>query len=156
MTTRLLGLTLTCLVLGMAALSSCTGDDARPSTGPGPGDGTSVERAVSRAELSGKTWLPVAQYVPRRGSLRNPPNTGAVTFNADGTWSGFDGCNRLSGRYRVVESVLTILSEGGTDIGCANMSPKDGLDGARLVLSTAANHLTAVDADGDVLVEYRR
>lgn len=111
---------------------------------------------MSRADLSGKTWLPVARYVPRRGNLRNPINTGAVTFHADGTWSGFDGCNRLSGRYRVVASVLTILSEGGTDIGCANMSPKDGLDGARIVLSTDATHLTAVDADGDVLVEYRR
>lgn len=156
MTTRLLGLSLTCLLLGLAALSSCTADDSGPSTGPVPGDAASVARAVSRADLSGKAWLPIAQYVPTRGSLRNPPNTGEVIFHGDGTWSGFDGCNRLSGRFRVVESVLTILSEGGTDMGCANMSPKDGLDGAHIVLSHDATHLTAVNADGDVLVEYRR
>jgi len=90
-------------------------------------------RAPMAVELLG-IWSP-----PSFGIGRDQPN---ATFKADGSWSGSDGCNGVSGRWAVASGGDWAATAGGsTLVGCngsdaASMVPRAqqvGLDGTALV-----------------------
>lgn len=114
------------------------------------------------ADLYGKAWRPLSRYVPTRyglngvGKINRSPNVGMVKFMPDGTWTGFDGCNGAGGTYKLTSNKLRMSGGAVTDIGCANMSPEEQLNGALLTVNPSATHLTATDANGNVVVEYAR
>ena len=75
------------------------------------------------------TWDPVS--VRGRELPENlDPNSVAITFTEDGTWTASDGCNEVGGVYRLDGATITIepASGGGAFIGCI-----DGVNYLRLV-----------------------
>ncbi|MCL2787067.1 MAG: hypothetical protein FWD59_00965 [Micrococcales bacterium] len=79
-------------------------------------------------------WVPVEQFTTEP----------FLTFNADGTWEGSDGCNGSGGAWRLVGDEGKIFSTSGIEtlIGCEGVSTsywlyrstRAGLDNGTLVL----------------------
>jgi len=97
-----------------------------------------------RKQLLGR-WVPA----DRAQDHRNQPPY--LSFSADGTWSGSDGCNGLGGRWNACGSGALIVASGGsTLIGCNNVevgewlskATQAGFQGRTLVLVDAAGHVT--------------
>ncbi|MFI7586565.1 META domain-containing protein [Spongisporangium articulatum] len=80
-----------------------------------------------------------------------------ISFRADGTWLGSDGCNGLGGKYRL-ESTGTFSMPGpvsSTLIGCVNVPNLDVLLKATHVV-VVGKALVFQAADGAVLGVYAR
>jgi|GEM_PF-6067061 len=110
--------------------------------------------SVTIAALTGQPRRLLNRYL--RDYPSTPRTTGGIEFTANGQWTGFDGCNAEGGRFILSDSVLTMTGGPVTDIGCANLSPRELLEGAHLRLDPSGSRLTALDDDGNVLVEYTR
>lgn len=151
-----LSLALAVVVCVTAAGCSVAKENSQPERPAETETHASAEsRPVTYAALSGVTWRPLRRYL-RDYSPPPPPNTGEVEFQADGHWTGYDGCNGEGGRFYLSEATVTMKGGPVTDMGCANFSPSALLDGADLRLDPSGSHLTALDADGQVVVEYSR
>lgn len=105
--------------------------------------------------LAGGTWRPLEKYLPDAGDLKVKPGKGEVRFHDNGTWTGFDGCNHPGGSYRI-ESGVVNMTVSTFDVGCANFSPYDQLNGHNVAVDPTGHHLTVTDDSGQVLVEYTR
>lgn len=140
-----------------AALVGCSGEDATPEA-ERPTDHPTATKAqgesVTTAGLSGRPWRLLGKYL--RDYPGTPRNTGEVEFSGNGQWTGYDGCNGEGGRFVLSDSVLTMTGGPVTDMGCANLSPRELLEGTQLRLDPSGGRLTALDEDGNVLVEYTR
>lgn len=115
-----------------------------------------IASLVIKEALYGQAWRPLGRYVPKIGGFENSPDRGTVKFMPDGTWSGFDGCNGAGGTYKLTSNKLKMSGGAVTDIGCANMSSEELLNGALLTVDPSGTHLTATDLNGNVIVEYAR
>jgi heat shock protein HslJ len=72
----------------------------------------------------------------------------AVTLNADGTWTGSDGCNKLMGTWDVIDDGLFTATSGPTTlIGCRNVPYGAMLTGAARA-AVVGGLLTFYDAAG--------
>ncbi len=96
-----------------------------------------------RTQLLGR-WVPAN---PALDDRNQPPY---LSFSADGTWSGSDGCNGLSGRWNAgPDGALIVVSAGSTLVGCNNVdvgewlssATQAGFQGKTLVLVDAAGHV---------------
>lgn len=119
--------------------------------------GSSSENVLLTSDtLSGAVWRPLPQYLPET-RIEPRPSKGSIQFAPDGTWTGSDGCNREGGTYSLSSATMTMDHVGlMTQIGCDNFSPQGQLDGTVLMLDASGTHLTALDSDGKVVVEYTR
>ncbi len=118
---------------------------ARLATGPPlPGEQTPA---------TAKTILGRWEPIPPPGTMQTPgqaqPPSSFVTFAADGSWSGSDGCNAQGGRWRIGPGGSLVTTAGpSTLIGCAgfpvgswvSQARRAGLDGSMLVLLDAGGH----------------
>ncbi|WP_019875413.1 META domain-containing protein [Sporichthya polymorpha] len=88
-------------------------------------------RPAERSELLG-TWV-------RPGESADGDNWPFVTFQADGRWTGSDGCNGLGSRWAFADGALLLVDFAQTLIGCENVNLLGdavlaGFDGSTLVL----------------------
>jgi heat shock protein HslJ len=95
-------------------------------------------------------WVPAN---PPIGHWHRPPY---LSFDADGWWSGSDGCNGLGGRWSIGhDGTLIVVSAGSTFIGCTNVDVGEWLSGATRVTFHGPT-LVLVDAAGGVTGRFRR
>lgn len=127
---------------GAAAAAACVAivatagilwQDGGPATDPAPASGRTAEASPAARRPSASlvkslvgTWRPVR--IEGFADLRRTrPDDPVLTFGADGTWSGSDGCNNLGGTYTVTEEGrFSSTSRGQRLAGCANV-PHSGL-----------------------------
>jgi heat shock protein HslJ len=98
--------------------------------------------------LTSGRWLPVATV----SSTRWPDDTRPhAQFDADGAWSGADGCNGQGGRWSMDPSTGEWLASnaGQTEIGCDNVDVASMVAAARSV-GLDAGELVFYDAAGTV------
>ena len=124
-----------------------------------------VTETSEDVDLTGQ-WRPLARYLPSRPLTRLPPISGergwqhfpgSVRFRLNGTWTGSDGCNEQQGTYSLSSEVLTMTPSGYfTQVGCSNFPPQEQLDGTVLRFEASGDRFTALDSDGNVVVEYVR
>jgi heat shock protein HslJ len=100
-------------------------------------------RAATRADLLGR-WVPEGRA--GASSDRREPH---VDLDADGTWSGSDGCNGAGGAWTSDDGgTILALSGASTLIGCENHeigswlagAASAGFDGDTLLLTDFAGH----------------
>lgn len=94
-------------------------------------------------------WTPLPTYT------RGRETASYVTFDADGTWTGSDGCNHLSGSFEIHDGDLSATSGPQTLVGCVGVSSNAILDVADQLLIDG-QYLDAVADDGSLLMEYDR
>lgn len=83
-------------------------------------------------------------------------STSFITFEADQSYEGSDGCNGAGGRYLVGQGgVLLITSGASTAIGCEGSGLAHSVSGAGRV-GLRHGHLVFVDPDGKVIGEAAR
>jgi hypothetical protein len=113
-----------------------------------------------QAPVTAKTILGRWEPIPPPGTLLRPgqtqPPPSFVTFAADGSWSGSDGCNAQGGRYRVGQSGALVVTAGpSTLIGCVGFPV-----GAWMSQVRQAGHegpgLTLLDGQGHELAQLFR
>jgi hypothetical protein len=128
------------LVPGRAVVRSPNLAELRTRLATAPALPKGLVTATTKA-LTGR-WLPA----PVR---RYPAGTPAVTFAADGSWSGSDGCNGQGGRWLIGTDGAVVSTAGpSTLIGCAGVpvgswvsrARRAAFDGATLVLEDAFGH----------------
>ena len=86
---------------------------------------------VAQGGLVGPTWkIFDVTTTTTRGSdgLDASDSTASLTFNADGTFTGSDGCNSLSGAASITSSSITFTDVASTAMGCLddNVTKLDG------------------------------
>ncbi|MDX6283492.1 MAG: hypothetical protein QOH03_4563 [Kribbellaceae bacterium] len=95
--------------------------------------------------LSGFTTLKAAR-----------PDDPTITFKADGTWTGSDGCNGLEGTYSIGQrGEFTAKSGAQRMVGCDNVPHTAVLKAAKRITSDKTG-LTFYAADGREVARYAR
>lgn len=157
---------------GVAAAAACTAIIAcagilwqssdGPATVPGPvaGQRTELTPAASPSRVSvvedlWGTWRPVT--IEGFAGLRQArPVDPVLTFRADGTWSGSDGCNGLRGTFTVTaEGRFTSTALPQRLAGCANV-PHGGLLAETAKVAVDRHTLRLLAADGRQVASYAR
>nr|WP_239063304.1 META domain-containing protein [Streptomyces sp. SID13031] len=134
---------------------------ASPST-PQPAAGNNPASTVATAEARAATaqtvvgsWRPVrlSGFTTLKTARPDDP---IITFNADGTWIGSDGCNGLSGTYSIGQrGEFTSKSNGQREAGCENVPHTAVLAAAKRITSTKTD-LTFYAGDGREVARYAR
>lgn len=84
------------------------------------------------------------------------PDDPIITFNADGTWTGSDGCNGLSGSYAIGQrGEFTSKSNGQRMVGCDNV-PHTAVLAATKRIESDKTGLTFYAGDGREVARYAR
>lgn len=84
------------------------------------------------------------------------PDDPIITFNADGTWTGSDGCNGLSGSYAIGQrGEFTSKSNGQRMVGCDNV-PHTAVLAATKRIASDQTSLTFYAGDGREVARYAR
>jgi hypothetical protein len=99
---------------------------------------------LSPATASGVlgTWYPASRPA---GSA---PTRSFIALNADGSWTGSDGCNATGGRWTLGrDGSFLATARGSTLMLCAGMVPVPQLGSVRR-LGFSGRTLVLVDADG--------
>lgn len=131
----------------LGGTAACATSGGKAGSGPGSEPDTTVAGTWRPIEVTGYE-LP-AEYPE---GFR----TATITFNGAGGWLGSDGCNRLSGTYRLHgDGELEATAGPATLIGCANVPNAQVLTSATRV-RLDGNLLTFLDDGGGVLGTYAR
>jgi hypothetical protein len=98
----------------------------------------------------------LGRWLPLPGDRPGGSDRAYVTFEADGRYSGSDGCNGTGGRYVMGADGLILATSGGsTLIGCEN-SPLSSWPSESGRVGLRDGHLIFVDPDGHILGEAVR
>ncbi len=143
------------VVLGVSVIRSKDTQTPTPADSPTPNN--TMAPITDRATALLGTWeLVVWEGEPVRRS-KGMPNSALATFQTDGTWEGYDGCNFLNGTYRVRADgnfVSTINST--TYAACPGMTlPAMPAVGAVRV-SVDDDAAIFLDASDEPVAKYRR
>ncbi len=104
---------------------------------------TTAVVAPALAEQMVGNWM--LEGVENDGSLR--PETPLVSFFADGTWAGSDGCNGIGAKWRLDEDVFHTTDYFSHLVGCHNVPYKEiFVDGATVAI--AGDRMTVRDPRG--------
>jgi heat shock protein HslJ len=136
------------LVLALTLVSACA---RSADAAPGHGGTTDLATAIVG------TWRPVEipGYTPP-GQYPNALRDAPITFDAQHTLQGTDGCNGFRIDYRVTSEGRLRVGEGvQTEIGCANVPNVEVVSSADRV-QISGGSLTFTDAKGKVLGRYTR
>ncbi|WP_433161799.1 META domain-containing protein [Kribbella sp. CA-247076] len=122
--------------------------------GQSPAGSTSAQAPPSAATVAG-TWR-VVQMAGLTTLTAERPDDPVIEFKPDGTWTGSDGCNGLSGTYTIGQrGEFTAKAGPQRLIGCDNVPHTAVLQGAkRITLET--DTLKFFAADGRELASYAR
>jgi heat shock protein HslJ len=124
---------------------------SRP-TQPIPTTGTTT--APTMQGLSG-SWRPVKLdgFVSLKAARPEDP---ILIFSPDGTWSGSDGCNSISGTFTVGQrGEFTSTANGQRLVGCDNV-PNTAVLAAAKRISSDRNTLRFFAGDGRQVATYAR
>lgn len=129
---------------------------------PQPAAGNPTTPAVSNATAPSATaqavtgsWRPV-ELDGFKALKTARPEDPIITFNADGTWVGSDGCNSLSGTYSIGQrGEFTSKSNGQRLVGCENVPHTAVLQASQRIVSDQ-KELTFFAGDGREVARYAR
>ncbi|GAA1550090.1 META domain-containing protein [Kribbella lupini] len=115
---------------------------------------SSAKPVVAATELAG-TWRPLK--MDGFGTLKTArPDNPTLTFNTDGTWTGSDGCNGISGTFTIGQrGEFTGTAGNQRLIECANVPHTAVLQAAKRV-STDHTTLKFYAGDGREVAIYAR
>jgi hypothetical protein len=114
------------------------------------------EQAPVTATMMLGRWepIPITGAVVRPG--QKPPASSFVTFAADGTWSGSDGCNAQGGRYRVDDAGALVVTAGpSTLVGCVGFPVGTWMSQVRRA-GRVGRELTLLDGQGHEIAQLFR
>jgi heat shock protein HslJ len=116
---------------------------------------TTPQTPAANAQTVTGTWRP--QRLAGFGTLKaGRPEDPTITFNADGTWVGSDGCNALSGTYSIGQrGEFSSQSNGQRLIGCDNV-PHTAVLAAAKRLGADQTSLAFYAGDGQEVARYAR
>lgn len=138
---------------------------ARPTTGPNRSDDSAAEPQVTprlRAKLADPAPLPrearpvTADQLQRRWvPVEDTDAPADMSFAADGTYSGSDGCNGQGGRYALGREGRIVAAGGpSTTIGCAGAPVGTWVDQAARA-GIVDGQLVLYDSDAAVVARLR-
>jgi heat shock protein HslJ len=146
--------TLAALTLGGAVAWSILGDDTDRVVPASSRTTTTTGTQVTAGALKGQ-WA-LLSMTGYNGSLTSPPLGRApfLSFDNPIQWFGSDGCNSVTGDYRIGSRGAFHMSIGGTLVGCA---PADKFwktieTAARVEINE--DQLTLLDAGGRDLARF--
>jgi heat shock protein HslJ len=85
-----------------------------------------------------------------------PADRATITFNADGHWTGSDGCNALGGKFKATATKISTYDPGPqTAIGCNNVPNANVLEQAAHWKATSTT-LTLYNESSAALATYTR
>ena len=112
--------------------------------------GTTVASFVGQSQvLTGTSWQVVAYNDGKSALVSVLKDTRpSLTFNANGCFSGFGGCNHLSGRFSAQEGKVTVPSVASTEMFCVE---PEGVMDQEDAISRALESATTYVIEGDRL-----
>ncbi|MGA2527660.1 MAG: META domain-containing protein [Acidimicrobiales bacterium] len=116
---------------------------------------------VSRPLPSGLAQVSTKQlrgrWGPAKASPGHAPHQAYLSFNADGDWSGSDGCNGLYGRWSLGSGATILVATGPqTTMACTGMTPVGGWLSQATRAAFQGSVLVFVNAGGKVTGRLRR
>ncbi len=126
---------------------------SEPAASPGPA--VSSTAAVASAQSISGTWRPTKLdgYTTMKSARPEDPT---LTFNPDGTWTGSDGCNGISGTFTIGQrGEFTSKADGQRLIECANVPHTAALNVAKRV-AVDSKTLQFYAGDGREVASYAR
>jgi heat shock protein HslJ len=120
-----------------------------------PTAGSTAQAPAANAQTVTGSWRP--QRLAGFTSLKaGRPEDPIITFKADGTWVGSDGCNALSGTYAIGQrGEFSSQSNGQRLIGCDNVPHTAVLAAARRITADTTS-LAFYAGDGHEVARYAR
>lgn len=141
-------------IVAAVAIFGPGGSDSPENVAGETGPGTAQQLPAPISEAIHGEWLPteIAGFDLLAAEPQRDPAT--VTFEADGKWTGSDGCNGLGGTYTVGEDGSFSAESGpSTLIACDNVPNAEVLVAATKVELTDGK-LYFYDAAGQVVGTY--
>lgn len=137
---------------------------------PAPRSASADSMSVSTSGAGSAFSLPVAPAAPgpalspeeltgrwRTGDAAADGSRPFITFAADGTYRGSDGCDGISGKWLLLPgNRLVFTSSGRTQVGCGNLQPVPEWTEATRSVSVVSGALTLFDVDGTPLGSFDR
>jgi heat shock protein HslJ len=142
----------------IAAVSFSLHGSSQPTPQPAaspPSAVTTSQAPAATAQTVVGSWRPVrlSGFTTLKAARPDDPT---ITFNADGTWVGSDGCNGLSGTYSIGQrGEFTSKSGPQRMVGCDNVPHTAVLAASKRITSDKAS-LTFYAADGREVARYAR
>jgi heat shock protein HslJ len=133
------------------------GPGGAPATQPPAAGATSASTSASVPTITmmSGTWQPM-RMTGFSGLKRARPERPVLTFAADGTWTGSDGCNSLNGTFTIGPGgQFSSKSNPQRLAGCENVPHTGVLAEAKKVTADAAT-LRFYTADGREVATYAR
>jgi heat shock protein HslJ len=125
------------------------------ANGPASAVSTAAKAPAATAETVAGSWRPVklSGFTALKAARPDDP---IITFNPNGTWTGSDGCNSLSGTYSIGQrGEFTSTSNGQRQVGCDNVPHTAVLQSTKRIESDQKN-LTFYAGDGQEVARYAR
>lgn len=128
----------------------------QPAAGnPSSSTNSSAQAQAATAQTVVGTWRPVRLngFTTLKAARPDDPT---ITFKADGTWVGSDGCNGLQGTYSIGQrGEFTSKSGLQRMVGCDNV-PHTAVLKATKRITSDKNGLTFYAGDGQEVARYAR
>jgi len=145
-------------VIAAVSFSLQGGSQSTPqpaASGPAAAVSTAAQAPAATAETVAGSWRPV-RFSGFSTLKTARPDDPIITFKADGTWTGSDGCNSLSGTYSIGQrGEFTSTSNGQRQVGCDNVPHTAVLQSTKRIESDKTN-LTFFAGDGREVARYAR
>ncbi|WBQ06700.1 META domain-containing protein [Kribbella sp. CA-293567] len=145
-------------VIATVGFSLQNGSQSPPqpaANGPAAAVSTAAKAPAATVETVTGSWRPVrlSGFTTLKAARPDDP---VITFNADGTWTGSDGCNSLSGTYTIGQrGEFTSTSNGQRQVGCENVPHTAVLQSTERLESDKKN-LTFYAGDEREVARYAR
>jgi heat shock protein HslJ len=135
-------------------LASQSHSTPQPAAGPAS-VGSNVQAPAATAQTVVGTWRPVrlSGFATLKAARPDDPT---ITFKADGSWVGSDGCNGLEGTYTIGQrGEFTSKSGAQRMVGCDNV-PHTAVLAATKRITIDKTGLTFYAGDGREVARYAR
>lgn len=140
--------------IGFSLNGSSRSDPQPAASNPTPAVSNASAPAATAQTVTG-SWRPVRLSGFNALKAARPEDP-IITFNADGTWIGSDGCNALSGTYAIGQrGEFTSKANGQRLVGCENVPHTAVLLATKRITSDQTN-LSFFAGDGREVARYAR
>lgn len=126
---------------------------SEPAASTPPSVSSSAQAPATTAQTVTGSWRPqvLAGFTTLKAGRPEDP---IITFKADGTWVGSDGCNALSGTYTIGQrGEFSSQANGQRLIGCDNV-PHTAVLAAAKRISADTSSLAFYAGDGREVARY--
>jgi heat shock protein HslJ len=137
------------------SLASQSHSTPQPAAGNPASAGSNVQAPAATAQTVVGTWRPVrlSGFATLKAARPDDPT---ITFKADGSWVGSDGCNGLEGTYTIGQrGEFTSKSGAQRMVGCDNV-PHTAVLAATKRITIDKTGLTFYAGDGREVARYAR